>query len=184
MSNQEPNISITMVRPGLHDVPQHALPGGFHLRWYTPGDERLWLAIHEVADPYNHITPAVYERAFGAGTAVLPDRQVFIVDSDDTPVGTATAWFDDEGMGDGYGRVHWVAIVPHRQGQGLARPLLTTVCNRLRELGHWRAYLDTSTLRIPAVNLYLSFGFVPLLQSDDDAHAWQSLRARLKYPIP
>ena len=180
----EPNLSIGMLRPELRHVPQHSLPTGFRWRWYQPGDERLWVAIHEVADRYNVVTPTVYEQAFGAHRDALPDRQVFIVDNDDHAVATATAWLDDAGMGEGYGRVHWVAVVPARQGQGLARPLLTTVLNRLAELGHTRAYLDTSTLRIPAVNLYLSFGFVPLIQTDDDARAWAGIRDRLKYPLP
>lgn len=180
----ESNRSIRMVRPDLRDIPQHTLPAGFRWRWYRPGDERLWVAIHEVADHYNVVTPAVYEQAFGAHRDTLPNRQVFIVDDNNHAVATATAWLDDAGMGEGYGRVHWVAMVPARQGQGLARPLLTTVCNRLAELGHTRACLDTSTLRIPAVNLYLSFGFVPLLQNDDDARTWADIRDWLKYPLP
>lgn len=183
VTDAEPNLPIRMVRPNLRDVPQHALPAGFRWRWYQLGDEALWVAIHEVADRYNVTTPAVYEKAFSAYSDALPDRQVFILDNDGHAVATATAWLDDMGMGDGYGRVHWVAIVPAQQGQGLARPLLTTVCNRLVERGHARAYLDTSTLRIPAINLYLSFGFVPLIQGDDDRQLWAGIHDRLKYPV-
>ena len=43
---------------------------------------------------------------------------------------------------------------------------------------------STSTRRIPAINLYLSFGFVPLVQNDEERRAWQGIRERLKYPIP
>lgn len=184
MTDTAANLSISMVRPDLRDVPQHSLPTGFRWRWYQPGDERLWVQIHELADRYNVITPATYEKAFGAHPDALPDRQVFILDEDDHAIATATAWLDDGGMGEGYGRVHWVAMVPARQGQGLARPLLTAVLQRLAELGHTLAYLDTSTQRIPAVNLYLSFGFVPLVQNDDERRAWRGIRDRLNYPIP
>ena len=72
-----------------------------------------------------------------------------------------------------------MAIIPSMQGRGLAKPLLTVVCNRLRDLHHQRAYLITGTARIPAIKLYLKFGFVPDIQSEQDAEAWRSIQAKL-----
>jgi hypothetical protein len=37
---------------------------------------------------------------------------------------------------------------------------------------HQKAYLDTQTTSYPAVNLYLSFGFVPSLRDDSDKEGW------------
>lgn len=93
-------------------------------------------------------------------------------------IGTATAWFDTY-RGQLYGLVHWVAIIPQQQGRGLAKPLLTAVCNRLRDLHHQGAYLITGTVRIPAIKLYLKFGFVPDIKSEQDAEAWRSIQAKL-----
>ena len=98
-------------------------------------------------------------------------------------MGTATAWSGDLFPGQPIGRIHWVAIVPDRQGQGLAKPLLAATCRRLRALGHERAYLTTSTARLPAINLYLLFGFQPLVGSPEAYQAWQAVRPRLKYPV-
>ena len=76
-----------------------------------------------------------------------------------------------------------MAILPPWQGQGLARPLLSAVCTRLASLGHRRALLRTSTARIPAINLYLHFGFQPVITTPADRDAWRSVMALVKYPL-
>ena len=65
------------------------------------------------------------------------------------------------------------------QGKGLSKPLLTTVLNRMCELGDERAYLDTGSARLPAINLYLKFGFKPNIHSQDDEILWQAIRRHL-----
>lgn len=79
--------------------------------------------------------------------------------------------------------MHWVAIAPQAQGRGLSKPLLAAVCRRIRELGDDRAQLGTSTWRIPAVNLYLHFGFVPHIRHDEDRAAWRGIESYLKTEI-
>jgi GNAT superfamily N-acetyltransferase len=69
------------------------------------------------------------------------------------------------------------------QGKGLANPLMSIICHRLRELGHSRFYLTTSTARIPAINLYLKFGFQPEINSNEDLLAWREISNKLKYKV-
>ena len=172
-------VSICMVRHELNSILDYTLPSSFSFKWYRPGDEEHWLDIQRRADQYNQITPALFERQFGGDAQTLAERQCFILDGEGRPIGTATAWFDPSYQGQEYGRVHWVAIVPERQGQGLADPLLTMICRRLRELGHERAYLTTAPERIPAINLYLKFGFVPEVRSDVELRAWKVIEETL-----
>jgi GNAT superfamily N-acetyltransferase len=175
-------VSICMIRRELKAIPDHPLPSPFSFEWYRPGDEVHWLEIQRRADQYNQITPALFERQFGNDAQELARRQCFILDGEDgeaRPIGTATAWFDPDYQGQEYGRVHWVAIVPEMQGRGLANPLLTVICQRLRELGHEQAYLTTAPERIPAINLYLKFGFVPEVRSEVELRAWKGIEAIL-----
>ena len=71
---------------------------------------------------------------------------------------------------------YWTHAVPaFYQGRGLAKPLLTALCHRLRQLGHDRAYLSTAAARLPAIKLYLQFGFVPLIRSEADELLWRGI---------
>lgn len=170
------NLSVTMVRSDLDDIPRFPLPAPFRIRCYEPGDETHWLSIHGAADKRNAITPGLFRGQFGSDDGLLSQRQFYLCDGDGLAIGTATAWFKDDYRGLPWGRVHWVAIVPAMQGKGLAKPLMTLVCERLRELGHVRAYLSTSTLRVPAISLYLKFGFVPEIKDEQAREAWRALR--------
>jgi GNAT superfamily N-acetyltransferase len=177
----EANLPVTMVRDHLDDIPTYPLPAPYQARWYRPGDEAAWLNIQAEADHHNTITPELFNRSFGPDPQLLAGRQCYLLDETGAPIGTATAWLYDNYKDPSYGRIHWVAIIPEKQGLGLAKPLMSLVCQRLKELGHRRAYLTTSTIRLPALNLYLSFGFVPEISTPDDRQVWRELAPHLKY---
>jgi GNAT superfamily N-acetyltransferase len=182
MDITQENLDIRMARAYLEAIPDYVLPSGYSIRWYQPGDEKSWYRIHLMADKYTNVTPNLHEKEFGNDVHKLADRQCFLVDRKGVLIGTATAWFGDDGDPPA-GRIHWVAIRPENQGKHLAKPLLTTVCNRLKDLGHSKAYLTTQTMRIQAINLYLKFGFVPVILSDRDRQIWRRLQKHLKYTV-
>lgn len=155
------NKPISMIRGYLEDIPQYVFPIPVRIEWYQQGYEILWENIQKQADRFNPITPDLFDHEFGNDLRLLFERQRYLFDADGIAIGTGTAWFNNNYNGQEYGRLHWIAIVPKMEGKGLAKPLMTTVCNRLKELHHTRAYLTTSAERIPAINLYLKFGFVP-----------------------
>jgi GNAT superfamily N-acetyltransferase len=172
------HASVTMVRGDLEGLPRHALPEGFVIRPYAPGDELAWVRIQSAADAYNVIVADLFRAQFGDDTRELGRRLFMLEDPRGTAIGTAAAWFGGARRGPEAGRVHWVAIHPAHQGRGLAKPLMSRVCLALRDLGHERAFLTTSTARVPAIALYLSFGFVPEIAGPQDAAAWAALQRR------
>lgn len=183
------NFSITMSRPTLDNLPTYELPDGYRLRWYQPGDEVAWVAIHVDADPYHQFNIATFWREFDRDETLLARRQVYLCPviedgSEGSPIGTATAWFGVEEARRAEGLIHWIAIHRSAQGKGLAKPLLAAVCHRLRALGHQSVHLNTSTARIPAIGLYLSFGFVPAVRDDlkTTIHAWRQVHTQLDHP--
>jgi GNAT superfamily N-acetyltransferase len=192
------DLRVVMTRPTLGGLPPDALPPdalppGYALTPYAPGDERHWVAIHERADQFNAEFAARFRRAFAAPGGGPPDpaaltaRQVYLRHhAQAAPVGTATAWYDAadrDADGTPAGRVHWVALVPAHQGRGLAKPLLAWVLARLVALGHRRAYLATSTARVPAINLYRRCGFRPAAATAADRTIWRALGPHLRPPL-
>lgn len=173
------NVSLTMVRRSLEGLPRHPLPPGYAIRHYEAGDVSTWVAIQSAAERFNAISPELHRKEFGDDERLIRQRQFFLVDPAGEAVGTATAWHGGPLRDPRFGRVHWVAIRPGQQGRGLAKPLLAAVCAALRELGHDRAFLATSSARIPALRLYLEFGFEPEIKNADDAAAWTELEAPL-----
>ena len=176
-------ILVNMLREDLDDIPTYLLPRGYSARWYQPGDEELWVQVESQAEKALTINLKTFVKEFGSYPERLPERQCFLCDPQGTAIGTATAWFDDDYRGLPHGRLHWVAIVPEKQGLGLSKPLLTVVCRRLRDLDHQRGHLLTSTTRIPAINLYLKFGFVPEINTAADLQVWRDLQPDLREPL-
>lgn len=175
-----PNVPLVMTRATLENLPDAPLPPGFALRWYAPGDEAHWLRIHLGADQLNVITPELFHEQFGNDPALLAQRQCYALSPAGQVVGTASAWFSNAFEGGRWGRVHWLAVLPEFQGRGLGRALLGAVCRRLRELGHDRAYLTTSAARLPAIALYLKFGFEPRIRDATEAGVWREILTRLQ----
>ncbi len=66
-------------------------------------------------------------------------------------------------------------IAPEMQGIGLFKSLLSCICNRLRVFNHNQAYLTTLSIRLPAINLYYQFGFIPDIRSIQDQEIWENL---------
>ena len=144
----------------MDGIPVYSLPEGYSIRAYTPGDENSWVELQKSADKFNKIDLELFHKSFGYDADILAQRMLFMLDSGKKIIGTATAWFDNDYHGEKYGRIHWVAIHPDYQGKGLSKPLMSAACEKLVELGHNKAYLTTSSARIPAINLYLKFGFI------------------------
>lgn len=180
MAKKERGVPVVMVRNSLENVPQAALPEPFTIRRYAEGDEENWTNIHLEADLYSDITPELFGEEFGHDARALAERQFYLCDGEGKAVGTASAWFNADFPEKNWGRIHWVAIVPSAQGKGLAKPLLSACLNRMKELGHNGAYLDTSSIRVPAINLYIRYGFVPHIAKAEDVETWRAIREDVK----
>jgi len=156
--NHLEHVEIVMERPTLEDLPPEVSDPCFTIRGYEVGDEAAWTHIQTEADCYNTITTELFFREYGNDASEHKRRVLFAVTPSQELVGTSTAWWGSSPQ-DEWGRVHWVAVLPKWQRQGVGRALLVATCHRLRDLGHTKAFLTTSPVRIQALGLYRSLGF-------------------------
>ncbi|MCC7147363.1 MAG: GNAT family N-acetyltransferase [Phycisphaeraceae bacterium] len=181
---QLPQVLICMYADDLAKTPRYELPPSYTFRSYREGDRDHWVRIWKAAEKSDTITPQLFDHEYGLDQQVLSQRMLFLLDPAGQPIGTSTAWFDNDYHGKSIGRVHWIAILPECQGLGLAKPLLAATCQRLSELGHKDVYLWTHSHRLPALNLYLNFGFIPDIKDHNQAAAWALSLQSLKRISP
>ena len=175
-------LPIRMVRWDLADLPQYALPAGYSLRAFGPGDRETWLRLWRAAEPFQTIRDGTFDNEFAADLPGMARRCVFLVSPAGEDIGTATAWYERRFLRRAWGRIHWLCIVPPEQGKGLSHGLMTAAMNRLRALGHRRALLVTQTPRLAAIRTYLRFGFVPDPTDLGAARAWRLVAQYIDHP--
>ena len=162
-------VHLAMELDSLENLPQHPLPEQYGWRFYQPGDEIHWARIETSAGEFSQIEGGLrcFERDF-PDREPLSERMMFLTDKG-VPFATVTAWFEP----DGAGLLHYVAVDAAHQGRGLSRALTGLGMNRLRELGHKCARLDTQTYSWLAIRVYHEFGFRPLVLNADEKRGWR-----------
>jgi len=182
MSDQPANTDVWMLHPDLGAVAPLPLPSGYQLHFYAEGDLDTWLHI-QAHDRFFVPTVETFAASMPGDTPLLASRVMFLVDPTGEAVGTVTAWINDSLTGWKIGQIHWVALVPAAQGQGLAKPMVGAACALLHERGYREACLETNTRRLPALNLYLALGFVPFVRSEAERRAWRAVAPQLRSPV-
>lgn len=180
MPEPPPDIPVRMIRPHLRDIPTVPFPEGFGIRALRRDEGPLWTDVQRDAEEIITIADDLFVRQFGDEPEQIERRCFFVVNPNGAAVGTISAWHGGEDAT--LGRIHWVAVRPAYQGRGLGKAALAFALERLARW-HERAFLDTSTTRIPALKMYLDLGFAPDLEQGPDARsAWRRVRAVLDHP--
>jgi GNAT superfamily N-acetyltransferase len=173
--------SLHMIRPHLDRIPRVAFPAGFCIRAMRRDEGGVWLDIQRDAEPYLSIADDLFVREFGTDPQATQWRSFLIVNAKGVAVGTISAWYNRDYRGRDYGQIHWVAVRPAYQGLGLGKAGLS---HALQALAKWheRAYLGTQSKRLPAIHMYLNFGFEPVLESPEAILGWRAVKAQLDHP--
>ena len=193
---------LRLVRTDLDGLPMHEVPAGFGLRFFGDGDDEVWLALQQAAEPILPVNDGTYVREFARVGPLRPERCLFLVADGGREVGTITAWHgrlaDEEPPEPGastaasfhaairrvraaesWGMPTWLAVHPDDRGHQLSLPLVSAAMQILRS-HHDRALVRTSSLRPAAIKRWLQFGFRPDLSGPGSASAWRTVWA--SYP--
>ena len=164
MDKTIPFHAIIMRNPNDRPRPLPALPDGFSLRSYRPGDAAAWAAIQTAVGEFEDVDAALRcFRHYLENEAELKRRQIYVTcDRLEKPVATATAWYATLNR-QPIGVVHALSCLPEYQSRGLGRVAAAAIMNIFyRLMPGCAVWLDTQTWSYKAIGIYLDLGFVPM----------------------
>jgi len=180
--DSEAGRQVKMIRPHLDDIPQVTFPDGFKIRPMRLDEAGLWTDIWRDAEPYANIRSGLFHSEFGHDLQATQWRSFIVTNPRGIAVATISAWYNRTFKGQDYGQIHWVAVRQAYWGRGLGKAMLAHTLNQMAKW-HNRAFLGTQTRRIPAIKIYLDFGFVPDLDEPGAVESWQEVKAQLDHPV-
>ncbi|WP_086348281.1 GNAT family N-acetyltransferase [Candidatus Enterococcus clewellii] len=157
-----PYYEVWMARPVSESVQSVSLPDGFHFAFYQEGDEAEWAQIETAVLEFSEEQEALayFDKAFAPFPEQLTQRMLFVENDRGEKVATCTAWWKAVN-GQSVPLLHWLAVKPEYQGNGLAAALVANVTARFSELEPEKTvYLHTQTWSHVAIKLYQRFGYV------------------------
>ncbi len=176
-----PLPQLEMDRDNLDNLPEVAVPPGYELRTYRPGDEAAWCDIME-GNVGRNWTVEICRTKLTEAPRFQPENLIFITHRG-RPVASACAWWkspEDRIVGE----VHMVAALEAHRGKGLGHLLNAAVLKRLKALGFQKAHLKTDDWRLAAVKSYLTANFHPLHTHSSHPERWKAVFNKLGLPNP
>jgi GNAT superfamily N-acetyltransferase len=163
-----------MCRPHLFDLPEVAsLPAGYVLRSFN-GEEDLECLASTLSKAFND--PWSKDRVRTKLTEAPDVNAVYVVAWRGCPVATASSRCLAERFPcSGY--VHWVGTHPDHSQKGLSSALIARLLRDFIEREYYNAILETDDFRIPAIQAYLKFGFIPVydVNGEDHRYRWSAI---------
>lgn len=145
------------------------LPRGFFIVGYKHGYEDAWAKLEcSIGDFVSFEDAKKYFVASYLYDQKRLNNILFIVNENNTVVGSCIAW-EDERKNYFVPSLHWLVIDEKYQGIGLGKALCCAVMNIFKEQDKFPVYIHTQPWSWKAVLLYLSLGF-KLQKNDTFSH--------------
>ncbi|BBH22342.1 hypothetical protein Back11_36870 [Paenibacillus baekrokdamisoli] len=174
MTEERKLPQLVMKNDNLFELPELICPPGFHIRSFQSGDEQHWEQLVSVSFGRERD----FQTAIGSHPYFHPERVIFIFFGD-TPVATATAWFQDK-LEEEAGYLHMVGAHPDYAGWGLGYAVSLAALLQMRKEGKLKAVLQTDDFRIPAIKTYLKLAFQPVDEHESHKERWSSILSKLQ----
>lgn len=176
--------SLRMIRSLASPIEINALPDGYRLCAFRPGEELLW---GELLGLSGELGPWDTERIFKAfdpvqkkGIGRVWKESIHLIRYQDERLPVATACSQLHEAHPDLPELSWVKVAPRHRGRGLGKAVCLAVLDLLQRHGYRRCFLRTNTSRLAAVNLFFALGFEPYVDDPKhDAALWESVMRRI-----
>ncbi len=182
--------SLQMLRPSLAELPSleealRALPEGYRLRTYRPGDEAIWAEIMNTGEMGKWDVARTRAELTGRPSPQFDPEGLFFVTFGpaERPVGSACAWLLDPRETE-TGVLHMVCVRPEHRGRRLSYVVCLAVLHRFQQRGYRRVSLTTHDWRLGAIKVYLELGFQPTFGDPLHPIQWREVLQKLSWSRP
>ena len=163
---------LIMRHPDLAKVPHLELPAGYEIVTHAAGFEKDWEAIIESAFGHH------YNFDFLIKAGDYAPEKVLYLRKDGRLIATTTAVEHQAFKGEGWFRM--VGVHQDAQGMGAGKKIALAALKSLRDRGYKTAVLSTDDHRIPAIRLYLSVGFEPVMIDESHRERWKAVSEQIE----
>ena len=163
---------LSMCRPNMENLPPIVLQQGYALHKASKDCDAVWEAI--ILDSFG--MEFSYEKELD-----YPDcgpEHCYFAAIDGKDVATAASYTKPELPGAAF--LHMVAAHSKALGKGAGKLAVLAVLHGLKEEGVRECRLFTDDFRLPAIGLYLSLGFEPVIDDEQMRGRWDAVMEKLK----
>lgn len=162
---------LMMRHPDLNNLPELTVPQGYELHTGRPDSKPVWEDIVKSSFDLD----MTYEEGLNYPDCG-PDNCWFCA-LDGVDLATATSYTKPAYPGDAF--LHMVGT--HKKGlrKGTGKLAVLAVLHGLQQKGIHACWLFTDDFRLPAIGLYLSVGFEPVIEDEEMQSRWDAVREKL-----
>ena len=167
-------LSMSITAQKFRRLEDVAVPEGYVLRGYRPGDEDGWVSLlnegaFETSWDRDRLDEYLSDQERREGSRVIVH---------DDEIAAATFASRREGPVR-VGVLDYVVSHPDHRNNGLGRAVCAAVLRFFAERGYETVTLTTDDWRLPAIKVYLSLGFEPQMTREDMHGRWRTVLERL-----
>ena len=186
MSNLPPmQLRMSVDAACVVEMPEVKMPTGYVMRAYLPGDVKSWadtLQKGDFGDGWNDMRVLEYledtDRREGSRVVEFDGRIVAATFASTRRYPADETSNSDNEVAEGI--LDFVVTHPDHRGKGIGRATCTEVARFLVGRGYKTVVLHTDDWRLPAIHVYLSLGFKPVMNRSDMPKRWAVVYENLK----
>lgn len=179
-------LCMVIEAAGVRDLPDVSAPAGYALRAYQEGDGVTLAGTLRAAGfadwDVDRVLGYLEDADRRAGSAVVEFERSIVASTFASRVSndSVSPVTSEPGNPRWEGLLDYVATHPSHQGLGLGRATCTAVSRYLVDQGCETVSLWTDDWRLPAIHLYLSLGYRPVMIRGDMPERWEMVISELE----